>query len=76
MSLAHLQLVQQSPGLAPRRQGQLVMRQMAQFQVESIMAPGAEPISGIAAVRAQVELHRQLQVMFALVVAQQQVQLA
>ncbi len=52
------------------------MRQMAQFQVESIMAAGAEPISGIAAVRAQVELHRQLQVMFALVVAQQQVQLA
>ena len=50
--------------------------QMAQLQVESIMAAGAQPIRGLAAAGTQVELHRQLQMVFALVVAQQQIQFA
>ncbi len=52
---------------------------MIQFQVEPVVAAGAEPEAGIVAVarqRAQVELHRQLQMVLAFGVAQQQVQLA
>ena len=53
-----------------------MLREVAQFQVEPVLAARAQPVSGVAATRAQVELHRQLQVVLAFVIAQQQIQLA
>jgi hypothetical protein len=50
-----------------------------QFAVQSIMAAGAQPLRGIVAVavlRPQVQLDRQLQVMHAVAITQQHVQLA
>lgn len=50
--------------------------EMTQLQIEPIMTARAEPVSGIAAVRAEIELHRQFKMVFTFVVTQQQVQLA
>ncbi len=53
-----------------------MLREVAQFQIEPIMTARAKPVSGIAAVRAEIELHRQFKMVFTFVVTQQQVQLA
>ena len=53
-----------------------MLREVAQFQIEPIMTAWAEPVSGVAAVRAEIELHRQFKMVFAFFVAQQQVQFA
>ena len=58
---------------------QLVLGQVRQLAVQSIMAARAQPLRGVLAVaglRAQVEFDRQLQVVHAIAVTQQHVQLA
>ncbi len=60
-------------------QGQLVLAQVGELQVQAIVVAGAEPVVVLAAVsgpEAQIELYRQLQMVHALVIAEQQVQLA
>ena len=60
-------------------QGQLVLAQVGELQVRAIVVAGAEPVVVLAAVtgpEAQIELYRQLQMVHATVIAEQQVQLA
>lgn len=51
--------------------------QMGQLAVQAVVAAGAHPVRRVVALAgAQIELHRQLQMVHAVLVAQQQVQLA
>ncbi|MOA09699.1 hypothetical protein D3C78_1295510 [compost metagenome] len=59
--------------------GELMLAQVFQFAIQSVMATGPQPERGVMAVAslgAEVELDRQLQVMHAVAVTQQHVQLA
>lgn len=79
IELADIQRRQHLATLRARGDWQLVLAQVRQFAVQPIVATRTEPLRGIlsvAVLRAEVQLDRQFQVMHAVAIAQQHVQLA
>lgn len=79
IKLLDIQRGQHFTAFLPRRYRQLMLGQMRQLAVQSVMTARPQPLCGVLAITVlwpQIQLDRQFQVVHAIAVAQQHVQLA